>query len=182
MKKIRLNSAPNPQGKAAMPVLNKLQQTGKNIALFEGDANTLARAYLFSTLVLSAEFNFEPRPGQTYYLYWKTDQWRLSLIAPEDDPSARMGRFFAACHLGEQWIWHLEVMDHAPHKEALAAFNRFYMDLREFLSQHPSLDEQLPWYAAHLPFYRRMATRALALRLRQATQHTPLSLPSNLTL
>ncbi len=167
MKNIAKVTNPNPQGKATLPVLELLQNSATPRAMRVRHKAELMQSYLASTLVLSAHFNFEPKPGQAYYLYYHAHQWKLSLIEPEADRSGRLGYFFAECHMDSEWVWQVCFKEGRELPEELTqALLSFYKRVADFLKHHQSLDAQLPWYQAQLPFYRRVAARALAKSLR----------------
>ncbi len=172
------SARPNPQGKANLPLLQMLEQSQPAPTAPVLSAEQGVRAYFVSTLVLSAVFQFEPRRGHSYYLYYKAPDWRLSMIEPQHDPRGRLGHFFARCTLAEDALWHLHVDTRSrPHQEVVKALAQHHQQLADFLETHTKLEEQLPWYIAELPFHRRVAARAMALSLRPRLADSGLQLP-----
>ena len=166
---------PNPQGKGLVPALEALMAC-QPVQICAKQPRHLLADYLTSLLVLSAEFSFRIVPGQTYYLYLKDDVWKLSLIAPEQWRSERRGHAIGACELQQDMTWRLEPhsgLAHTP--KALQMLADFHTGFLELIGQSGTLEESLPTYAAHLPFYRRALATGLATSLRRSITLSGLS-------
>lgn len=178
MKKSLPVSAPNPQGKATLPTLERLAAARPADTLPALSREQTHHAYFAASLVLSAKFNFEPRRGQPYFLYYKAPDWQLSLIDPAHDRRGTLGTFFARCTLGNDWLWHIHAEDQPAMDSAITeALLEHYSRMSRFLATHTRLEDQLPWYPSHLPFHHRVAARALALSLRPRIADGVLALP-----
>lgn len=171
---------PNPQGKGLVSVLTHMGQmqpshiTAKTAKAWWAD-------YFTSVLVLNAEFSFQPKQNQSYYLYLHDSRWKLSLIEPQDwcqkkDDSNQSNNsriFFARCHLNSDMTWTLE-----PEANALED-KRIQQALKEFQRQfvadkdsEQSISAQLPFFIESLPFYRKLGATALAKSLQSSYEQT----------
>ncbi len=157
---------PNPQGKGVVAVLADWQAT-RPIAIQEKAPDVLLRDWFTSALVLSADFQFRPVPGQSYFLYHRRDGWRLSLIAPEEWDSERSGACLGRCELREDMTWILEPREGLEHEEELLReLAKLVEAFAEELDASECLAEQVPGYRRDLPYQQRMLATALGTSLR----------------
>ncbi|MEM1189661.1 MAG: DUF2452 domain-containing protein [Pseudomonadota bacterium] len=157
---------PNPQGKGVVPVLADWQAT-RPLAIQEKAPDVLLRDWFTSALVLSADFQFRPVSGQSYYLYHRRDGWRLSLIAPQEWSSERSGTCLGRCELRDDMTWILEPMEGLAHEEELLRELATLVEaFAEELDASASLAEQVPGYRRDLPYQQRMLATALGTSLR----------------
>ena len=73
----------NPQGKGTVPVLESLQQAKLQLIAPAKNIHQVSSELFTSLMVLNSQIRFKPTANQSYWLYLKNDQYRLSLIAPE---------------------------------------------------------------------------------------------------
>ena len=153
---------PNPQGKAALPLLDELRHWNQGAAT-EKSARDILGDYLASLLVLSAEFNFRPVPGREYYLYYRAGHWQLSLLSPSDWGSSRQGDFAGACVLRPDATWSITLCETlAQREELLSALKAFQRAFGENLDSDTAMAEGLPYFERHLPYYRKVLAFALS--------------------
>ncbi len=163
----------NPQGKGLVPILQHWWQYQPH-QVQQKPAASLLSDYAISLLVLSAQFNFKPVPGQQYFLYLKRQSWHLSLIEPQRWDQ-RGGTFLGRCELHRDMTWKLEPKpDFADEPELVEALQRFRKSLIEQFSEAETLQQQLPYYVAELPFYRRLAANGLATSIALSARNSGL--------
>jgi hypothetical protein len=156
---------PNPQGKAALPLLQELQ-TALSSPVPDRTPLDLARDYLASLLVLSAEFRFRPVPGKTYYLYFRQQRWQLSLVSPEEWSPPRQEDFVARCTLRHDASWDVAPSDAiAANPHLQNALLRFQDQFTQRVADAGNLRDGLPHYERALPYYRRVLASALSKSL-----------------
>ncbi|WP_231914792.1 hypothetical protein [Methylomonas sp. DH-1] len=73
----------NPQGKGAVAILDSLQQAKQQLVVPAKNIQQIGSDLFTSLFVLNSQIRFKPTAGQSYWLYCKDGQYRLSLIAPE---------------------------------------------------------------------------------------------------
>ena len=164
---------PNPQGKAALPLLSDLQAWRSGP---QNPANLPARTprtvvvdYLSALLVLSAEFSFRPVPGRQYYLYFRDQQWQLSLVGPKEWRSSRTNSYVAACELQPDASWQIDpAASLGQRPDLLDALVGFEQHFRQRVQSAPTLSEGLPHYESQLPYYRRVLASGLASSLQHS--------------
>ncbi|MEP5566847.1 MAG: DUF2452 domain-containing protein [Halioglobus sp.] len=161
---------PNPQGKAALPLLSDLQAWRSSPKTLANHPRRTPRAvvvdYLSALLVLSAEFNFRPVLGKQYHLYFRHDQWQLSLVGPSEWRPSRAESYVAACSLKPDASWQISPatgLEQRP--DLLSALASFEQHFRERVQSAPTLSDGLPHYEAQLPYYRRVLASGLASSL-----------------
>lgn len=163
----------NPQGKGLVPMLQHWRQYQPRHVQQKPAAQLLAE-YATSLLVLSARFNFKPLPGVQYYLYLKQQRWQLSLIEPQRWDQ-RAGIFLGQCELQQDMTWSLAPKDDfADDPELCQALQRFQDSLIDQLDNEQTLQHQLPYYVANLPFYQRLAANGLATSIELAARDSGL--------
>ncbi|MGY6274992.1 DUF2452 domain-containing protein [Methylomonas sp. MgM2] len=166
----------NPQGKGLVAVLDSLQQAktqlhapAKNIRQISGELFT-------SLFILNSQIRFKPKLKQTYWLYLKNNQYRLSLIAPEQWTPTQYGRFIGACELQTDLTWTLELSRDCSNDRAfILEIARQRSRLEEKMQQAEKLDDVLPVYLESLSYYPRLLASALAYSLRQSMQKSGIS-------
>ena len=155
-------AAPNPQGKGLVPVLQEWSALRPRQIVPKAGPRLLAD-YFTSLLVLSAECQLKPVPGQAYYLYLCRGEWQLSLIEPERWPGDEDRHCLGRCELHGDMTWSLAPGSEAGSNAALmAAVEAFYDQFQQRMKEAPTVRDQLPFHVDQLPFYRRMAANALA--------------------
>ena len=164
---------PNPQGKADLPLLSELQAwrsgLGQTASLPTRTPRAVVVDYLSALLVLSAEFNFRPVLGKQYHLYFRGQQWQLSLVAPDEWRPSREQTYVAACQLQADASWQIEPaqgLDRRP--KLLIALAGFEQHFRERVQAANTIVEGLPHYESQLPYYRRVLASGLASSLQRS--------------
>ena len=157
---------PNPQGKGLVPVLADWQAT-RPAAVSKKPPQALLLDWFASALVLSARFSFRPAVGQSYFLYSRSGEWQLSLVAPGEWGARSPGACLGRCEMRRDMTWALEpdprLEENPQLQEELAALIEGFTDS---LADDASLDDQLPAYRRDLPYYQRMLATALGTSLR----------------
>lgn len=166
----------NPQGKGLVALLDSLQQAKQQLVAPAKNLQQISSDLFTSLFVLNSRIRFKPTAGQTYWLYCKDEQYRLSLIAPEQWPPAQSGRYIGACQLQSDLTWTLALSDDCA---ADPAFLQEIADrrrqLEQKLQQAETIDEALPVYLETLPYYSRVLASALAYSLKQSMQKSGIS-------
>ncbi len=161
----------NPQGKATVAVLENLQQTRKHLQVSPKNIRQISSDLFTSLFVLNSQIRFKPTVKQTYWLYFKNDQYRLSLIAPEQWGPAQYGRYIGACELQTDLTWTLELTDDCINDHAFVleiAHRR--RQLEEKMQRAEKIEDILPVYVETLPYYSRVLASGLAHSLKQSMQ------------
>ncbi len=167
-RRLSMSKNPNPQGKGLTPVLDAWR--GMQPARVRAKTPQQVLTDYFTTLlVLSAEFNFKPAPGISYFLYLRGERWILSLISPREWAGRLPGPCLGRCELQTDMTWSLTpesgIGDNAELRAALGAFQSGFIDL---LDSESTLEATLPHYVAQLPYYRRLLAAGLANSLSQS--------------
>lgn len=158
---------PNPQGKGIVPVLADWYSL-QPAELLARSAHDFLRDYCLSSLVLSADFNFKPVPGQPYYLYLTQKGWNLSLIAPEEWQDCRSDKFLGTCTLRSDMTWKVDVAQLSDDSPITTSARDFVRAFVRTLTEQRTITEHLPVYAQELPYYRRMLAAAMSKSLKQS--------------
>lgn len=162
---------PNPQGKGLTPVLEHLQQTTNTLSVPAKDIHRISSELFTSLFVLNSQIRFKPVCGQCYWLYRTDDTYRLSLIAPEQWTSARYGRYIGVCQLQNDLTWTLELSEQSRNDpQFIAEIARQRRRFEENMQQAEKVDDMLPVYKKHLPFYSRALASALSRSLQTSLQ------------
>ena len=168
--------AANPQGKGVVSVLDSLQQAKKNLYVPAKNIQQISNELFTSLFILNSEIRFKPVKGQTYWLYLKNTQYRLSLIAPEQWSPSQYGRFIGACELQTDLTWTLQLSDDCTNDQAFIkeiAYQREWLEKK--MQQAEKIDDVLPVYVETLSFYSRVLASALAYSLGQSMQKSGIS-------
>ncbi|TPQ27364.1 DUF2452 domain-containing protein [Methylomonas koyamae] len=171
-----INKSANPQGKGLVALLDSLQQAKQQLVVPAKNLQQISSDLFTSLFVLNSQIRFKPTAGQTYWLYFKDNQYRLSLIAPEQWPPAQSGRFIGACELQADLSWTLELSDACANDNAfLEEIADRRRQLEQQLQQAETIDAALPVYLETLPYYSRVLASALAYSLKQSMQKSGIS-------
>jgi len=162
-------TAPNPQGKGAITLLEDLNSSNVYKAVAKDIPHWLAD-YFTSLLVLSASFNFKPIMNKPYYLYLDNLEWKLSLIAPNEWSNCPY-EYFAKCMLNQDRSWRLNPKDNWNENTKIKNYiNSIKKEFLLSLNNDTPLVESLPYCAQHLPYYQRLAAFGLANSLKDSLQ------------
>ncbi|WP_445367202.1 DUF2452 domain-containing protein [Methylomonas sp. BW4-1] len=161
----------NPQGKGSVAVLDSLQQAKKQLIAPAKNIQQISSDLFTSLFVLNSQIRFKPTTGQVYWLYFKNDQYLLSLIAPEQWSPAQSGRFIGACELQSDLTWTLALSEACANDEAfIQEIADQRRQLEQTLQQAEKIDDVLPVYLETLPYYSRVLAATLAYSLKQSMQ------------
>ncbi|BBL60290.1 DUF2452 domain-containing protein [Methylomonas koyamae] len=166
----------NPQGKGAVSILDSLQHAKQQLVAPAKNIQQIGSDLFTSLFVLNSQIRFKPTAGQSYWLYCKDGQYRLSLIAPEQWSPARSGRYIGACQLQSDLTWTLALSaDCAADRAFLQEIADRRRQLEQKLQQAETIDDALPVYLETLPYYSRILASALAYSLKQSMQKSGIS-------
>jgi hypothetical protein len=158
----------NPQGKGLVAVVDDFH-TFTPQRVFAKSRHQWLADYFTSILVLNAECALKPVINKTYYLYLKNDIWKLSLIEPSAWSTEVSGIYFAACVLHSDRTWSVTPKEKwQQSKILLDTIEEIQNDFLNALNNEKPLLEQLPFFAEHLPYYRRISANALARSLQKS--------------
>ncbi|MES1924890.1 DUF2452 domain-containing protein [Salinisphaera sp. T31B1] len=159
-----MSKNPNPQGKGTSPVLATLESQRSQLATVPPKQIDQVTTELFTSLfVLDSEFRFKPVPGRVCYLYRRDGGYWLGLTPPDMLGEAVAGRFIGTCVLQRDLTWTLALADDVAADERFMAWlSRRRAAFEQALAGAERLDDVLPRYESHLPFYRRAAAFAVA--------------------
>jgi hypothetical protein len=156
----------NPEGKGAHAFLTDWQATAPRGIVAKSERQVLAELFT-SMLVLSAEFKYQPVAGVSNYLYRIDGHWSLSLIAPFEWSEKRRAGFVGTCVLQQDMTWTIDPSGRLREDTPAAnAVRRFYAGFAAMLDTDLTLEEILPNYVGHLPYYQRLHASALSRSLR----------------
>lgn len=163
------SDSPNPQGKGLVPVLAALDDY-RPVLDQRRSAQAHLEAYVFSRLILCAEFGFRPIQGQDYSLYIGDAGLKLSLIAPSElGAQHSFGLYVASCRLEADMTWRVSDFQLEQAREPLQKLMRdLSSGLMSDLTQAESLGETLPEYDIRLPFHRRVLANGLSKTMKAA--------------
>jgi hypothetical protein len=162
---------PNPQGKGCVAILQDWALLRPHSPQRKSPGDIL-RDYCLSALVLAARFRFRPVPGMPYYLYCDEQDWKLSLIGPEEWGKRMPGEFVANCCLQADMTWHLAFCELRPDSLVSMRLQRFIDGFSSAISSQDSLLDGLPFYAESLPYFQRMLATGLAVSLQHSIRET----------
>lgn len=134
----------------------------------EKSASDFLRDYCVSALVLGAQFRFKPVVGVTYFLYSAEQDWKLSLVGPQEWGQRAPGEYLATARLRPDMTWELEGATLVENSPALESAQRFIRGFVETLSGQQSIAEHLPFYVGELPYYQRLLATALSSSLQRS--------------
>jgi len=162
------NKVSNPQGKGLVGVTEDIRAFSPMQVEAKNSLQWLAD-YFTSTLVLGAKFGFKPVIGNQYYLYFKEQDWKLSLIEPQAWEVSAAGIFFAECVLNNDMSWSI-VLDQnwQNHKTLVKAVQELEQAFIQNINNSTPLVEKLPFFVQHLSYYQRLGANALARSLKQS--------------
>ena len=161
----------NPQGKGQVSVLDSLQQAKKSLQVSPKNIQQISSELFTSLFILNSEIRFKPTPQKTYWLYFKADQYRLSLIAPEQWLPNKSGRFIGRCELQMDLTWTLALSAECKNDPAfIQKIADQRQQLEEKMQRAEKIDDVLPVYLETLPYFARVLASALAYSLKQSMQ------------
>lgn len=170
------NTPANPQGKGFVALLDSLQQAKKHLQVAAKNIHQINSDLFTSLFILNSQIRFKPTARQTYWLYHKDNQYRLSLIAPDQWLPAQYGRFIGACEMQIDLTWTLELSDDCANDPAfIQEIAHQRLQLEQKWQQAEKIDDILPVYLETLPFYSRVLAAALAYSLKQSMQKEGIS-------
>ena len=158
----------NPQGKGQVTVLSDWAGA-QPTAVSKKSPHMLLADYFTSLLILSADFGFQPRAGVAYHLYHSDQRWQLSLVSPQEWGEKAPGVFLGKCELLKDMTWSLALRDDLAEEPGLLdSLRQLHEGFIAQLGEAECLEDTLPFYAAELPYYRRLLAAGLASSLSQS--------------
>lgn len=166
----QIQKVSNPQGKGVVGVIEDLRACTPSQVQAKASHQWLAD-YFTSTLVLGAKYGFKPVVGRDYYLYFKDQEWKLSLIEPQAWRSHNPGIYFAECVLNKDMSWSLALSsDWQKHPTVVKAVNDLEQAFIQCISDETPLLEKLPFFMQQLSYYQRLGANALARSLKKSLE------------
>lgn len=160
----------NPQGKGNVCVLDDLHTCRPSNVQSKSIHQWLAD-YFTSMLILSAKFSFKPVTGKDYYLYFKNNELKLSLIEPNAWKSINPGIYFATCTLHQDMSWSIKPKQGWQKYPTLNNTVQNYQEaFLKDLYDEISLVEKLPFFIGQFLYYQRLGANALARSLKQSLE------------
>lgn len=159
-------ASPNPDGKGANGLMLDIYRTEASGLIAKPRRQVLAELFT-SMLVLNAQIRYRPSIGVQNYLYCLDSEWFLSLIAPDEWTHARQQGFVGTCILHSDMTWTITPCSKlGKDNPVTAAVASFYAAFAESLDTRLTLEEILPFFVGHLPYYQRLYANALSRSLR----------------
>tara|TARA_R110002049_G_scaffold13509_3_gene58865 strand:+ start:217647 stop:218255 length:609 start_codon:yes stop_codon:yes gene_type:complete len=162
-------TAANPQGKASLRTLIDIDASTP-LLVRERNIPQWVSDYFTSLLVLSAKFSFKPVLNKEYYLYFHSNDWKLSLIEPQLWKNCPY-TYFGKCKMHEDRVWSLEAKEDWQNstqlKETIKNIRKDFFDL---LNTDIPVVNSLPYYSSTLNYHQRVAANGLARSLKQSLQ------------
>lgn len=163
---IALQTDGNPEGKGLNGLLSDWRRSEPRGVAAKPQRQVLAE-FFTSMLVLSARFGYEPVVGKPNYLYWVNEEWRLSLISPQEWSGGRGNRFAGCCILQRDRTWTIMPSELLGQENAVSdAVGRFYEAFTEIMDTDLTLEQILPFYVGKMPYYQRLNANALSRSIR----------------
>ena len=160
----------NPDGKGLNGFLLDWYKTEPRGVVAKPDRQVMAE-FFTSMLVLSAQFKYEPTIGVHNYLYFIRGDWQLSLIAPDEWNEERQLAFVGTCILQADQTWTIEPSGRLKESATIAeAIAGFFSAFDEMLDTDSTLEDILPFYVQHLPYYQRLHAAGLSRSIRSAVK------------
>lgn len=160
----------NPQGKGVAGVIEDLRACTPLHVQAKSSHQWLAD-YFTSALVLGAKYGFKPVIGKDYYLYFKNEEWKLSLIEPQAWTTYNPGAYFAKCVLNKDMSWGLSLSpDWQKHSTLINAINDLEQAFIDNINDSKPIVEKLPYFMQQLSYYQRLGANALARSLKQSLE------------
>lgn len=167
----------NPQGKGTTLLTNHWHP---NVQIAQKTVPEVLKAFLTSSLVLSAKFSFKPVVAQSYWLYLWNDELRLSLIEPEK-LDAEQVYCIGECKLDNDLTWQISPIKGGQDQQQVTAFlERYFEGFSEHLSSEEMFADLLPFYQTNLPYYARVFAHGLSKSISLSLPHQLLSRLSTL--
>lgn len=156
----------HPDGKGVSGFMLDWYRSQPRDVLAKPQQQLLAEMFT-SMLALSAEFKYRPAIETKNYLYWIDEQWSLSLIAPDEWSAERQASFAGTLVLQQDMTWTISPSDQLSEQSAVSeALRDFHEAFVDILETDKTLEEVLPFYVGHLPYYQRLYASALSRSLR----------------
>ena len=166
----QLQKVSNPQGKGVVGIVNDLRAFSPTHVRAKSSLQWLAD-YFTSTLVLGAKYGFKPVIGKEYYLYFKEQDWKLSLIEPHAWRSHNPGMYFAECVLNTDMSWSVVLdPDWQKHASLVKAVQALEQAFFQSINDTVPLVDKLPFYMQHLSYYQRLGANALSCSLKRSLE------------
>ena len=158
------NKAPNPQGKGLVPVLEGLMSVRPHPASIRAKSVHQVSAELFTTLfVLQSDFQFKPRVSTDYFLYFKEQRFRLSLISPAEWGHSTFGIYVGCTRMQADATWTIELAEVSELSESIVQIiHQMQSDFSRQLDAVESIDKLFPEYLQQLPYYQRLLGSAVS--------------------
>ena len=162
---------PNPQGKGLVPVMDSLAESRATIPVPPKQIDQISSELFTSLFVLHSRFQFKPVVGKSYWLYWRNNDFHLSMIAPQEWGGAGYGQYVGECVLHKDVTWTLTLhASTAQNADIMQLIERRRQEFQQALNSADAVDDVLPVYLESLPFYQRVLASALASSLKVSMQ------------
>jgi len=162
----------NPQGKGIVGVTEDLRNFSPLQVQAKNSLQWLAD-YFTSTLVLGSKYGFKPVVGNEYYLYFKDNDWSLSLVEPHAWRTQKPGIYFAQCVLDHDMTWSVTLKPTWHENSKLVkAISLLEQEFMRSIGNSTAVIDQLPFYLQSLNYYQRVGANALARSLQKSLELT----------
>lgn len=166
----QIQKVSNPQGKGVVGVVEDLRAFSPMHVQAKSSLQWLAD-YFTSSLVLGAKYGFKPVVGKEYYLYFKDQDWKLSLIEPHAWRAHNPGIYFAECILSNDMSWSVVLDENwQNHTSLVNAVQVLEQAFFQNINDTAPLVDKLPFYIEHLSYYQRLGANALARSLKKSLE------------
>lgn len=163
---VAIKAAGNPEGKGLNGFLLDWYRTEPRGVVVKPQRQVLAE-FFTSMLILSANFKYKPAVDVPNYLYFVDDEWRLSLIAPEQWSERHQQGFAGTCVLHRDMTWTIEPSQLIGEENNVTdAIAQFYSAFAETLDSDLTLEDVLPFYVRRMPYWQRLHASAMSRSLR----------------
>ena len=163
---VAVSTPGNPQGKGLNGFLLDWYNTEPRGVTIKPQRQVLAE-FFTSMLILSARFKHKPAVDVPNYLYFIDDTWLLSLIGPDEWSDRHRDGFVGTCVMHRDMTWTIEPSERVGEDNAVTgAIAAFYDAFAETLDSDLTLEDILPFYVRHMPYWQRLHASALSRSLR----------------
>lgn len=163
---------PNPQGKGLSPILAGLSGSRANAPLPPKQIDQVSSELFTSLFVLNARFEFRPVAGQSYWLYFTDDKFKLFSTAPGDWATGQPGQLVGECVLQPDVTWTININAEIAHETWFTDYVEEQRQLVEqTLNEAETLEDAMPYYLQKLPYYSRLLAYGVGTSLKESMTH-----------
>lgn len=162
---------PNPQGKGLSTVLDALTNSQAKASLPPKNIDQISSELFTSLFVLNTNFEFRPVAGNSYWLYYTKNKFKLYSTAPNEWACGQPGIFVGECTLQNDVTWTVYLDDQIKSQEwFITHIETQKAQLQNTFEDSITLEEAMPYYVKQMSYYSRLLTYGLSTSLKTSMQ------------